>query len=109
MLHQNPNAYSNPVFPGFTGASTSGTPSVAGAFASRLPGTSQDASGLDPSGWCNLFSLCLFISNLRVSRVHCSGNLNWSCQEKAVQKESVTYIFDPYMSILIHMDNIIDN
>eukprot|EP00916_Digyalum_oweni_P001813 GHVL01003487.1.p1 GENE.GHVL01003487.1~~GHVL01003487.1.p1 ORF type:complete len:399 (+),score=69.71 GHVL01003487.1:85-1281(+) len=45
MLHQNPAAYSNPVFPGFSGSNTSS----ANPYANPVPGTSQDMGGLDPS------------------------------------------------------------
>ncbi|XP_076469333.1 uncharacterized protein LOC143299761 isoform X8 [Babylonia areolata] len=49
MLHQNPAAYSGPAFPGFPGHG-SGSQSATNPYADPLPGTSQDSSGLDPSG-----------------------------------------------------------
>lgn len=60
MLHQNPAAYSNPVFPGFSGPNTSGSPSAVNPYANPMPGSSQDISGLDPSGGCPFFHLWCF-------------------------------------------------
>ncbi|KAL8586357.1 hypothetical protein ACOMHN_022972 [Nucella lapillus] len=50
MLHQNPAAYSGSAFPAFSGRGSSGSQSAANPYADPLPGTSQDSSGLDPSG-----------------------------------------------------------
>lgn len=67
MLHQNTAAYSNPVFPGFSPNSSGGLPS----FANPMPGTSQDLSGLDPSGGFIFFfyELALMLQAIQPQRV----------------------------------------
>ncbi|XP_076469443.1 uncharacterized protein LOC143299761 isoform X20 [Babylonia areolata] len=88
MLHQNPAAYSGPAFPGFPGHG-SGSQSATNPYADPLPGTSQDSSGLDPSGasWRRREYMRQYRQRLKLDPVKCQRVRELARERKRRQTE----------------------